>query len=139
MSSPQNEADICPYCLNQLEIVFVKFRLRGVGMVASCPNCAITSAADCRAAKSVAHSQPKNLREIDRSFWQTMTDAGDKLNSRVRHILAALFAAAIVAAVLRHVLHIYGGLPREEIRVDALVALAAFAVAMILLRRKRRD
>ena len=139
VSGPPVEADICPYCLNRLEIVSLKFRWRGAAMIMSCPNCAITSVADCRAAKSVAHAQPKKLREIDRSFWQAMTDTGDKLNSRVRHILAALFAAAIVAAVLRHVLHVYGGLPREEIRVDALISLAAFAIAMIFLRRKRRD
>jgi hypothetical protein len=47
-------------------------------------------------------------------------------------------AAILIAALLRHVLHVYGGLSREDIRVDALIALAIVTTTAILLRRLSR-
>jgi uncharacterized protein related to proFAR isomerase len=43
-------------------------------------------------------------------------------------------AAVFTAAVLRHVLHVYGGISPEEIRADALLAVLTVAVATILFR-----
>ena len=49
-----------------------------------------------------------------------------------------LFVAAIAAAALRHVVHVYGGIPPWEIREYALLALAAvIALTIILFLRKR--
>jgi hypothetical protein len=47
-------------------------------------------------------------------------------------------AAILVAALLRHVLHVYGGLSREDIRADALIAVLVIVVTSILLRRLSR-
>jgi hypothetical protein len=47
-------------------------------------------------------------------------------------------AAILIAALLRHVLHVYGGLSREDIRADALIAVLVIVVTSILLRRLSR-
>src|ERR1700756_4092435 len=39
----------------------------------------------------------------------------DPRSFRLRSFLAIVFAAVLIAAILRHVLHVYGGIPREEI------------------------
>ena len=61
----------------------------------------------------------------------------DPLSFRFRHVLAVLFAAVVTAAALRHIVHVYGGIPREEIRVDALLTIPLVVLAIVLLRRKR--
>ena len=40
----------------------------------------------------------------------------ETLNARFRHLLVFLIIAVFVAAVLRHVLHVYGWISREENR-----------------------
>jgi hypothetical protein len=40
--------------------------------------------------------------------------------------------------VLRHVLHVYGGLSREDIRADALIALFVIVTTAIAVRRFSR-
>jgi hypothetical protein len=62
----------------------------------------------------------------------------DPRSFRLRNFLAIAFAAVLTAAVLRHVLHVYGGISREDIRSDALLATAIVAVATILFRRVSR-
>jgi len=47
-------------------------------------------------------------------------------------------AAILIAALLRHVLHVYGGLSREDIRADALIAVLVIVLTTILLRRLSR-
>jgi hypothetical protein len=47
-------------------------------------------------------------------------------------------AAILIAALLRHVLHVYGGLSREDIRADALIAALVIVLTTILLRRLSR-
>jgi hypothetical protein len=47
-------------------------------------------------------------------------------------------AAILIAALLRHVLHVYGGLSREDIRADALIAVLVIVVTAILVRRLSR-
>jgi hypothetical protein len=60
------------------------------------------------------------------------------LDRRFRYALAFLVGAVITAAALRHVLHVYGGIPREEMRWIALMAIPAIALAIIFFRRKRQ-
>ena len=44
----------------------------------------------------------------------------------------------LIAALLRHVLHVYGGLSREDIGVDALIAALIVGAAAILYKRAYR-
>ena len=66
-----------------------------------------------------------------------MASSMDSLNLRFRHVLVFLIGALITAAALRHGFHVYGGFSREEIRLDALIAIPALALAIVLIRRKR--
>jgi hypothetical protein len=60
------------------------------------------------------------------------------VNFRIRRFLAILAAAVGTAAALRHVIHVYGGLPREEIRLPALiVAVLIGAILVMLCFRKK--
>lgn len=127
MSKSKQQLDHCPHCRRPLEIVAVKFRLSGASTVASCPNCAITSNEDYRAAKAL----------YQRLFWSRLAEKMDSLNLRFKYVLAFLFGALITAAVLRHVIHVYGGLQREEIRAEALMAIPAVALVVFFFRRWR--
>jgi hypothetical protein len=62
----------------------------------------------------------------------------DPREFRLRHFLLVVLAALLVAAVLRHVLHVYGGLAREDIRSDALVAALIIGLVAVFLRRVHR-
>ena len=42
-----------------------------------------------------------------------------------------MFAAVVTAAVLRHVIHVYGGLSREDIRFDALVGVVLVVLSLL--------
>jgi hypothetical protein len=62
----------------------------------------------------------------------------DSLNQRFRYVLAFLIGAVISAAALRHGVHVYGGISPEDIRVGALMAIPAVALAIMFFRRKRQ-
>ena len=128
--------DRCPYCRSSFEIVFVKFKISGVVMIASCPNCAIAFAEECPRSKIL--DEAKQLASITRGFWQGLVSRMDSLNLRFRYVLAFLIAAVITAAALRHGAHVYGGISPAEIRSDAIMAIPAVALAVIVFRRKRR-
>ena len=64
----------------------------------------------------------------------------ETLNARFRHIVVFLIIAVFVAAVLRHVLHVYGSISREEIRTDSLIALpfaVLFYLSVVAIKRRR--
>jgi LPXTG-motif cell wall-anchored protein len=64
----------------------------------------------------------------------------DPTRLRMRYILGIFFAAVATAAVLRHVIHIYVGFSREEIRTISLIAAGVvILLALILFRRKKRQ
>jgi FPC/CPF motif-containing protein YcgG len=126
----KDKADFCPHCRSPFEIVIVKFRLNGTGMVATCPNCAIARVDEWRA------DNLKNLAITTRGIWHGIARM-DSFDRRFRYVVAFLIGALITAAVLRHVLHVYGGITREEIRWDALMAVPAIALAIIIFRRMR--
>ena len=131
MSLREDQADFCPHCRSPFEIVIVKFRLNGTAMVATCPNCAVASVDEWRA------DNIKKLAITTRGFWHGVASM-DPLDRRFKYVVAFLIGALITAAALRHVLHVYGGITREEIRWDALMAIPAVALAIIVLRRKRQ-
>jgi hypothetical protein len=62
----------------------------------------------------------------------------DPREFRFRYLVGIVLAAILVAALLRHVLHVYGGLSREDIRADALIAVVVIVLTTILLRRLSR-
>ncbi len=59
----------------------------------------------------------------------------DPRDFRLRYFLLVVLAAVLIAAVLRHTLHVYGGLSREDIGFDAVLAAGAVGLVMIVLRR----
>jgi hypothetical protein len=130
MRLSKNQADFCPHCRSPFEIMIVKFRLNGTAMIATCPNCAIACVDEWRA------DNVKKLLIIVRGFWQGVATRMDSLDQRFRYVLAFLIGAVITAAALRHTVHVYGGITREEIRWDALMAIPAVALAIIFFRRK---
>jgi hypothetical protein len=62
----------------------------------------------------------------------------DPREFRLRYLVGIVLAAVLVAALLRHVLHVYGGLSREDIRADALIAVMVIVLTTIVLRRLSR-
>lgn len=56
----------------------------------------------------------------------------EQLTRRAWHIVGLAVAALIVAGTLRHTIHVYGGLSREDIRTFTLAAILAVMLAMIL-------
>jgi hypothetical protein len=62
----------------------------------------------------------------------------DPLKFRFRYLIGIVLAAILIAAALRHTLHVYGGLSRQNIRADALIALLIVVAAVIALRRLSR-
>jgi hypothetical protein len=120
----KDKADFCPHCRSPFEIVTVKFSFNGTATIATCPNCAIACVEERRAAITT------------RGLWQGVIRMYS-LDRRFRYVVAFLIGALITAAVLRHVVHVYGGISREEIRWDALMAIPAIALAIIIFRRMR--
>jgi uncharacterized membrane protein len=59
------------------------------------------------------------------------------LNARAWHVVGTVIAALLIAAVLRHVLHVHVGYSREEIRVGALVGFLAVLIAWLALLRHK--
>jgi hypothetical protein len=55
-------------------------------------------------------------------------DIQETLNTRFRHALAFAITAVAVAALLRHVVHVYGGISPADIRVYALVSVPVMAI-----------
>jgi hypothetical protein len=62
----------------------------------------------------------------------------DPRTFRFRYLIGIVLATILIAAVLRHVLHVYGGLSRENIRADALIALFVIVTTAIAVRRFSR-
>ena len=62
----------------------------------------------------------------------------DPREFRLRYVVVIVVGTILIAALLRHVLHVYGGLSREDIRVDALIAALIVGVAAIAYKRAYR-
>src|SRR6516162_5733114 len=116
----EDQSEFCPHCQSRVDTSFVEMGLRITAKILTCPNCGIVAAVRVPSAKSKV---PNLVSSIvgPRRRKATMFES---LNARFRRVLVSLIAAVFVAAVLRHVLHVYGYIPREDIRVIALIALA---------------
>jgi hypothetical protein len=137
ISPNEDQADFCPHCRSPFEIVHVQFRFNGTAMIAACPNCATASVDERRGAESKILDHAKKLAINTRGFWHGVARMYS-LDRRFRYVLAFLIGAVIAAAALRHIVHMYGGISREEIRAGALMAIPGVALAIIFLRRKHR-
>jgi len=57
----------------------------------------------------------------------------DALNARFRNLVTFVIAALVVAGLLRHVVHVYGGIAPADIRWFALILLAPIVLVMLAL------
>jgi uncharacterized oligopeptide transporter (OPT) family protein len=62
----------------------------------------------------------------------------DPTKYRFRLLVGIFLTAILIAAVLRHVLHVHAGFTREEILIGALAVAIATALLTLYLRRRRR-
>jgi hypothetical protein len=127
------QQSVCPHCRRPFEIVFIKFGFSNMTIVACCPNCAL--AAPARWGAKVETPDRETSKEV--IGWKGTTLMLDRLNLRLNYVLAFMIGAVITAAALRHGFHVYGGLSREEIRDDALMAIPLVALAAVFLLRRR--
>jgi hypothetical protein len=127
----------CPYCHTRFEIVCVKFRFKSAVAVAHCPNCAVTPEAEWAPGRSQGLDGAGKFTPL-RRWWAGARKMEQTINARVKYTLLFFVGAFLVAAVLRHTVHVYGGVSREEIRAVALLALPAAFFAYHLLRRRYR-
>jgi hypothetical protein len=116
--------DHCPYCRQVFEIICVKFAAFGARTVSRCPNCAL---APTKPATKPASST------FDRAIKMIQA-----LNSRFKVVVFLTFAAVLVAGILRHTLHVYGGIAPADIRSDSLLLVSAIAIVTLVFRASRR-
>lgn len=117
--------DRCPYCRSTFEIVVVRFSTFSTGIVLSCPNCAIVSADPADSAKSFGALSIIRGSRMIASF-----------NSRFRNIVASVIVAVLAAALLRHGIHVYGGVAPAEIRLGAFLGIPAVVLVLLLLGKR---
>jgi hypothetical protein len=117
--------DQCPYCRQVLEIVCVKFVALGARTVSRCPNCAL--------APTKPVTKPGSSSAFSRAIKMIQA-----LNSRFKIVMILAFAAVLVAGILRHTLHVYGGIEPADIRSDTLLLLSAIAIVVVVFKVSRR-
>jgi hypothetical protein len=134
----EDQSEFCPHCQSRVEISFLEMGLRITAKMLTCPNCGIVAAVRVPSVKSKV---PNLVSNIPKLVGMNVAESPLKaLNARFRHTLLFLIVALFVAAVLRHVLHVYGYMSREEIRADSLIALpfaVLFYLAVLAIRRRR--
>ena len=127
----EDQSEFCPHCQSRVDISFLEMGLRITAKILTCPNCGIVAAVRAPSAKSKVPLVGTTWRE------SIMLEI---LNARFRRVLVSLITAVFVAAVLRHGLHVYGWISREDIRTGALIALALavlFYLAVSAITRRR--
>jgi hypothetical protein len=96
-------------------------------MVSACPNCAIVSADEIN--DPGLRLQPKVRRSL-----QILADGFGF--GRVRSS-AYLAGAVILAGLLRHVVHIYGGISPDAMRAGAITVVPIIVLALMLGAKRR--
>jgi hypothetical protein len=119
----EDQSEFCPHCQSRVDISFLEMGLRITAKILTCPNCGIVAAVRAPSAKSKVPNLVGGTPNLVGTTWRVST-MFETLNARFRRVVVSLIAAVFVAGVLRHVLHVYGLIPREDIRVIALIALA---------------
>jgi len=119
----EDQSEFCPHCQSRVDISFLEMGLRITAKILTCPNCGIVAAVRAPSAKSKVPNLVGGTPNRVGTTWRVST-MFETLNARFRRVVVSLIAAVFVAGVLRHGLHVYGLMPREDIRVIALIALA---------------
>ena len=120
----QNQIDCCPHCGDPFQIICVKFGLRG----------AATEFGLSELRACARGTRNRQTIGQDHPISRARTCEDGMLNLRTRRVVAFIIGAVIVAAILRHGFHVYGGYSRPEIAVGALIALPAVMLIFLLLR-----
>jgi hypothetical protein len=108
-------------------------------MVACCPNCAMVSVDVFPDAGLQIIDKAKKLGTATRAFLQkAAAPTAESTKNGFRYVRVLLVGVLAKAASLRQFVYTYGGLPREEIRAGALVAIPIVALAIVFVRRKRQ-
>ena len=81
---------------------------------------------------------PVISRRVNVGGFRGDSPVWDPRTFRLRSFLAIVFAAVLIAAILRHVLHVYFWIPREEIRADAFIAILVVAAVTVFVQRFSR-
>jgi hypothetical protein len=63
----------------------------------------------------------------------------DPTKARFRYLVGILLMAILIAAVLRHVLHMHAGFTRQQIFIGALALAFTATLLIFMLRRSRRS
>jgi hypothetical protein len=63
----------------------------------------------------------------------------DPTKARFRYLVGILLMAILIAAVLRHVLHMHAGFTRQQIFIGALAVAFTATLLILILRRSRRS
>ena len=135
----EDQYEFCPHCQSRVDISFMEMGLRITAKILTCPNCGIVAAVRVPSAKSKVLNLVSSIPNLVATTWRESTML-ETLNVRFRRVLISLIAAVFVAAVLRHVLHAYGWISREDIRTGAMIALALavlFYLAVPAITRRR--
>ena len=135
----EDQSEFCPHCQSRVDISFLEMGLRITAKILTCPNCGIVAAVRAPSAKSKVPNLVGGTPNRVGTTWRVST-MFETLNARFRRVVVSLIAAVFVAGVLRHVLHVYGLMPREDIRTGAMIALALavlFYLAVPAITRRR--
>jgi hypothetical protein len=138
LTTNENRIDVCLHCQAPLEIVVLKFGFCGTRMVASCSNCAMAFAEDYSDPRSSKPWQAEQLVASRKPGWSGMVEGLEQLRRRTRYVVGLLLAAVITAAALRHGIHMYGGIPPDQIRAAALLGIPVTIFSIIFFLRMRR-
>lgn len=95
-------------------------------------------AENCRDSSSNRPARPQQSAAGCTSEWPVVADKLEQLSLRARYVTGFLLLAVITAAALRHTIHMYGGIPPDQIRDAALMGVPATLFSIVLLRRWRR-
>jgi hypothetical protein len=134
----ESRIDDCRHCRAPLVIVVLRFGLRGTRMVASCSNCSMAFVEDGGVTGTSKRRWLEQSVASRRSDRYGVPKKLEQLSQRTRHAVGCLLAAVVTAGALRHVLHMYGGIPPDTIRAAALLGVPATIFSLIVFHTLRR-
>jgi DNA-directed RNA polymerase subunit RPC12/RpoP len=111
----------CPHCQQIFEIVGVRFEAFGTRIAARCPNCGLIPV------------EPRSTAGLASHFVQARTRVGS-LSTKFKTITLMALAAILVAAILRHTLHVLAGISPGDIRSSSLLLICALGIVIVLFR-----
>jgi hypothetical protein len=83
------------------------------------------------------HPNDKKARNIN--WVMKRFNLQETLNARFRHVLAFAITAVVIAALLRHTVHVYGGYSPADIRGYALMSIPLVVILLALAKGKPSD